>query len=177
METVEIKVYSFDELPEEAKEKALLDYACAVPYFWGNDAIKSIQTLAEKFNSRLSYYSIDWLEKHRSSWSFEVPHYMDDITEQELKEIIDSLGTFDKETLKGHGDCVLTGYCADEDAIDGLRKAYFQGERDIKELLMSAMDSLFDSCQSDYEYQLSEKGYSEHCETNGYRFTEDGELF
>ena len=177
METITIKTYSFDELSEEAKEKALLNYACDTSYFWGGDAINSIETLAEKFNSKLSGYSIDWLEKYRSSWDFDVPYYMDDLTEDELKDIIDSLGKYDKDTLKGYGECLLTGYCADEDAIDGLRKAYFNGERDINELLMSAMDSLYDACNSDYEYQLSEEGYSEHCGINNYQFLEDGSLF
>lgn len=167
-------VYSFDELSEKAKQKAINDYMNDESYFWGNDAIKSIEALAYKFNAQLKDYSIDWLVKCRSSWSFDVPYDMD---EDELKRIINSLGEYNKETLKGLGECVLTGTCFDEDAIDGLRKAYFKGERDINELLMSAMNSLYDACQYDYEQQWTEEYFSEFAEANGYQFLENGELY
>lgn len=175
MKTIEVQLYKFDELSDEAKHTALENNANEAEYFWGDDAIKSLKKVAEHFNCSLERYSIDWTESYRNEISFDCNYI--EFSAKDLKTQILSMGTFDKKTLKGLGDCKFTGYCADESACDGIRKAYFNGERDLKELLMAGYESWYKDCQTDYEYQLSEEGYSEHCEANDYDFTEDGEQY
>lgn len=176
MRTIELKAYSFDELSEEAKQTALENNANNAEYFWGDDAIRSLEKFMEHFNCSLSRYSIDWFEKYRNEIKIDVPDYMNDISEDELKNLINGMGSYNPDTFRGLGDCKFTGYCADEDACDGARKAFFNGERDLYNILYAGYESWYSACNKDYEYQLSEEGYSEHCEANDYEFYEDGSL-
>lgn len=174
----EYDVYKFSELSDKAKQNAIEEYYKNDAYYrWGDDAVESLQTLAKKFNSSFGRYSFDFAEKCRCEFFINVPSYMEDITEEELKEIIDSLGSYDKETFKGLGDCVLTGYCADEDAIDGLRIAYFKGERYIKRLLMAAFNSWYDAVHNDYMYQFTIGYFTDFADANNYEFLKDGSLY
>jgi hypothetical protein len=101
----------------------------------------------------------------------------DDMSSEEISERLASLGTYDPETLKGHGDCVLTGYVHDENAIDGFRIAFNAGETDLNKLMEAAFRSWLAACQADYADQQSEEQFGETCEANEYEFTEDGVLF
>ena len=176
MRTIKLKLYSFDELSKEAKQKALENYVHSAEYFWGDDAIKSLEGFCKHFECSLKKYSIDWLEGYRNEYSFYIPEHMRNLSEEEMGEYIESMGSYDKETLKGTGECKFTGYCADEDAADGARKAYFEGERNIDEILGTGFESWYSACKSDFEYQLTEEYYSEHCEANEYEFYENGEM-
>jgi hypothetical protein len=176
MRTHTIKIYKFDELSEEAKEKAMEDIAITQEYFWQDSAIESLKRMAEHFGAKLASYDIDFsnsVQHGGATWE-----NVEFIEEQEIEERLLKLGTFNAETLKGDGDCKLTGYCADEDAIDGFRKAWFDGERDLIVLLKEAYKTWFKSCVSDYRQQLSKEGITEFFEANdGYEFTEDGERY
>ncbi|MDD4354225.1 MAG: hypothetical protein PHN56_07275 [Candidatus Nanoarchaeia archaeon] len=177
MKTIEVKLYSFDELSEEAKEKALSKWAYSENYFWGDDAIKSIEKFMEHFNCSFDNYEIDWCEKYRNSFKITIPEYMENISEDELKEYILSMGSFNPNTLNGHGDCKFTGYCADEDVADGARKAFFAGERNLHDILYAGYESWYTSVNADYEYQQTIEFYADHCEMNDYYFTENGEMY
>ena len=176
MKTRTINVYEFSELSEEAKQTALENNANDAEYFWGDDAIKSLEGFMEHFNCSLSRYSIDWNEKYRNEIKIDIPDYMNDISVKELKQYINSMGSFNKKTLAGLGDCKFTGYCMDESACDGARKAFFKGERDLYTILYAGYESWYEDCNKDFEFQLSMEGYSEHCEANGYEFDEDGNM-
>jgi hypothetical protein len=176
MRTETIEIYKFHELSEEAKETAMQNIRYTQEYFWGDDAIQTLVKLAEHFGAKLASYDIDFsnsVQHSGATWED-----VDFIEEQEIEERLLKLGTFNKETLKGDGDCKLTGYCSDEDAIDGFRKAWFDGERDLIELLKEAYKTWFKSCVSDYEHQLSKEGLTEFFEANDrYEFTEDGNRY
>ena len=178
MKQVITNVYTFAELSESAKQKALENNARESEYFWGDDAINSLKKFAEHFNSELKNWSIDWVDQYRNEVFFNVPTFMQELTEHELKEYIESMGSYNKETLKGDGECKFTGFCMDEDAAYGARIDFYKnGETDVKELLYSGYCSLIAACKKDYEYQLSKEGFSEMCELNEYEFTENGEMF
>jgi hypothetical protein len=103
---------------------------------------------------------------------------LEEIEEEATEQQILNLGTFNKDTLKGDGDCVLTGFCSDEDVIDGLRVAYFkEGVKDINELLQAGFNTWLDACIKDYEYQLSEEYAEEEILSNDYEFFENGTFF
>jgi len=176
MRTIELKVYPFDELSEEAKEKALQNYASDAEYFWGDDAIKSLEEFMKHFNCELSHYSINWGEGYGNSIQISIPGYMKDISEIELSDYIKDMGSFNLKTLNGNGDCKFTGLCFDEDAGDGARKAFFDGVRDLYDILYAGYESWYSSCNSDFEYQCSMEGYAEHCEANEYEFDEEGDM-
>lgn len=168
--------YTFDELPKDVKQKALEQWVEDEDYIWGSDALKSLKKFAEHFNSELNNYDIDFNEPYRSSVYFSVPDYVKDWSEKELREAIMAMGSYDKKTLRGNGDCVFTGVDSDENAADGARKAFFSGEREVKEILMAGFKTWMDACHEDYKNQCSEAYYSEHCEANDYLFDADGEI-
>ena len=110
MKTITINLYSFNELSNEAKEKALQNWNENNSYFWSDDAIKSLKKFAEHFNCEVKNYSIDWNNAAKSDVSFSVPEYLQEITKDELKAYIDSMGSYDSETLKGNGDCKFRSF-------------------------------------------------------------------
>ncbi len=171
--TIETQVYKYSELSDEAKQKAHERHTQHEQYAWADEALDSIKALAVHFNGTLSDYNIDWLECGRSSLTFNMP---DDMTQKEIGARLKALGTYNRKTGKGHGECKLTGYCHDESAIDGFRIAWHPGERDLAKLMRQAGESWLQACREDFEYQLSEESFAENCDANGYEFTEDGKM-
>ena len=111
-----------------------------------------------------------------------VPWYFEDEEDEEniasLRNAIESLGSYDSVTLKGYGDCVLTGVCYDEDMADGARYAFYHdGERDRKTVAMNAFHFLEAAIHNEYRECVTEEYASEFAEMNGYQFTQDGELW
>lgn len=174
MRTIEIKVYEFCELSEEAKDVARSDYRERFSeYPFAADAFKSLKALAAHFGGKVSDYSVDFGGYSHSWVSFKMP----EMEEHEIKDALFRLGSFNPATFLGCGDCVLTGYCADEDAIDGLRKAWFQGERDLEKLMQAAFSSWLKACQGDYVALFEDEDIDERIESNGLEFTGDGKRF
>lgn len=173
--TVTYNAYSFGELSPAAKARAVQDYlGSPEPYQWGDEAMDAIKALAARFGGRIADWSIDWLGYSSPSWMrFDMP---DDMEPHEVLEKLHGLGSFDQETLRGDGDCKLTGYCFDEDAIDGFRRAFVQGTRNLADLMQAAFESWIEACHQDAEYQFSEEGYGEHAEANNLEFSEEGRL-
>lgn len=101
---------------------------------------------------------------------------MPELEESDIADRLAKLGTFDPITLRGHGKCLLTGYCGDENAIDGFRKAWLGGERDLNKLMQAAFREWLEDGQADCEAQYEDENFSEHCEANEYEFTEEGKL-
>ena len=167
---MEIKVYRFSELTEKAKETAKYDYMAIFGYSWNDEAIDSLKALAEKFRARLTDYQIDWFGCSYSSAEFDAP----EMEREEIYEILETLGSYDKKTLQGNGDCKLTGFCMDEAAIDGFRRAFFAGETDLGALLQAGFDSWLKDCQSDAESQYEDENFGENCDANGYEFDKEG---
>lgn len=168
-------VYRFSELSDDAKEKAKQWYqGCGDAYIWGDDALESIKALAKHFGGKLKSYEIDWFDSVPCSPpKFEMP----EMEREEIEELLGQLGSYDHKTLRGHGDCKLTSFCADEDAIDGFRKAFMGGESDLGELMDAAFDSWLKAAVADCRDFYEDERFSEHCDTSGYEFTEDGEFY
>lgn len=172
-----INVYTFSELSAKAKEKALENWNCSKnnTYFCGDDAIKSLEKFVAYFGGELLRYSIDFLEPAHNEYNINYLEH-EDITKTELKNLIKGMGSYDKKTLRGNGDCILTGVDSDENLFDGARKAYFSGERDIEKIINEGIKFWEKACQEDYEYQYTEEFFSEHSEINDMNFFEDGKL-
>lgn len=174
MRTMQVKVYQYGELSEKAREKArqwYRDATAAEPFPWADDCMESLEKLAEHFGGKLADYSIDWYGASYSSARFEMP---EDLEDADIEARLAGLGDYDNETLKGHGDCVLTGYCADESAIDGFRKAYSEGERDLEDLMQAAFREWLQDAQSDAQAGQEDEAIQDAIEANGYEFYADG---
>jgi hypothetical protein len=169
MRTIQTAILKFEELSDEAKQKAKYDYAADCGYSWGDEAFESLKALAAHFDGKLKDWSIDYFGGP-SHCSFDMP----EMSPKDIRAKLKELGTYNKQTGRGNGDCKLTGVCFDEDCIDGFRLAFRAGERDLTELMDAAFDSWLKTVQADCEYQYSDEAFQEHCEANGYEFEEDG---
>jgi len=177
MKIVELKLYSFNELSDEAKQKALSDYNGDSEYFWGDEAMGSLKKFLEHFNCELIDWSLDFLEPHRNSYKIDIPEYMQEKTYDELKGYIEGMGKYDPETLKGLGSCMFTGVCFDESLGDGARKEYYSGTTGISDIIHAGISEWEIDVKKDCEYNYSEECYAETCESNEYLFTEEGQLW
>lgn len=175
MKTIEVNVLTFSELSEEAKEKALKNWGESnIEYFWDREAIASLGKFIEHFNGSLNNYNIDFLEPYRNNYHITVP---DNMTAKEIFSLLKQLGSYNKKTLRGDGECKLTGYCMDEELIDGFRRAWFNSERDLMQLIYAGIHTWEQAIKSDYEYEFTEEFFKDHAESNNYEFTEDGERY
>jgi len=175
MKTISISVnlYRFKELTTKAKEHAKDDFRENHGYVWADEAKDSLRGLAEYFGGKLLDWSIDYFNGSRSYAKFGT----DELDPDDLESRLDALGTYDPVTFKGHGQCLLTGYCHDESVIDGFRKAFYADDVvDLDKLLQAGFKTWLEAVQADCADQFSDETFGEHCEANDYDFTADGEL-
>lgn len=168
-----VTVFKFSELSDDAKERAKNDHCAAMGYAWADESLTSIKALAEHFGGQMNDWSIDWFNSAHSSAKFDMP----ELSVKEIRELLKELGSYNRRTLKGHGDCKLTGFCHDESAIDGFRIAFIRDkERDLDELMRAAFESWLSAVQADAEAEYSDEQFSEMADANGYTYRENGEL-
>lgn len=170
--------YQFNELSPSAKERAKYDHKANVGFSSDDDYLESLQVFAEKFDARLYDYAIDFFGGTHSWANFigEPSEELPELTREEIAARLEELGAYDPENLRGTGECKLTGFCADEAALDGFRKAFFAGESDLNELLQAGFKTWLEDAQDEAEGQYEDENFAEHCEINGYEFNEKGEL-
>ena len=173
MKTVEIKVYRFNELSDEAKEKAKQKHAELFGYAWQDEAIASLKAMAEAFGAKLRDYEVDFFNSSHSGAKFDTP----ELSRREIKNILAGLGGYDKKTMRGNGDCKLTDFCMDEDALDGFRRAFEGGESDLNELLQAGFKTWLEAAQDDCAGQYEDGQFSDHCDANDYWFAADGSRY
>lgn len=173
-----INVFRFEELTGCAKERAR-EWLTADGYNSAAEALATLKALARAFGGKLGYYSIDWEDTHTYSAArlampeFETP----DDECHAIAETLATLGEVDPLTGKGMGECKLTGYCFDEDALDGVREAYRNGERDLPTLMEAGFRALLKATASDAEWQRTDEVLTELCDANDYEFADNGSPF
>jgi hypothetical protein len=166
-------LYKFEELSESAKDQARARYQGG-EWHWSDDAMRSLKAFAKAFGSDLADWRIDFGCIGNSRIKFREPG---EWSRDEIQAKLGTLGSFDPETLKGHGDCKLTGVCFDENALDGFREAFFKSEdNDLMELLRAGGKSWLAACALDYEYSQSEEAFKEDCKANNWEFDERGDM-
>lgn len=187
-ETITRNIYEFHELSPEAKQKAKDDHDACCGYTWGKEAEASITALGQHFGATMSEWVFDYTNGHRSYVHWD---NTDTLTIREVTERLGQLGSYDPQTLKGTGECKLTGYCMDEPAIDGFRYSFqFQGGYceecghevsgghiyDINRHLQAAFQQWFKACVEDYQGQYTDEAFGETCTANNYEFYGDGSM-
>lgn len=168
---IPVTVFKFSELSDKAKQRAKDDYAANNGYHLADEAAKSLEKLAEHFGGEVRNYGIDWFGGTPSSAEFDMP---DDMEPDEVKRRLDELGSYNPETLKGNGDCKLTGWATDEDAIDGFREAWHEGERDLEALMQAAFEALVENGQADCEAEYTDENFGQFADENDFEYYENG---
>lgn len=173
MKQITLNTYSFSELSDSAKEHAKYDHAAIFGYAWESEAMESIKALAAHFDGKMTNWDIDFFNSSYSSAKFDMP---DDMTKSEVKARLLKLGSYNKRTNKGNGDCVLTGVCHDEDAIDGFRIAFFNGETDLNSLMQAAFKTWLKACHADCEDQYTDATFTDYSDSNELQYFENGKI-
>ena len=180
--TQDITLYQFDELSDRAKDNAIESMGANDMEHERFEIRKTIQAFEEHMNVTLDW-EIDYTDSMPTKPTrASVPWYLEDADDPEniesLKDAVESLGSYDPETLKGYGDCVLTGVIYDEEIADGARYAFYrEGSTDRAYVAKRGMDFLEKTIHQEYAYKSSYEHASELADANDYWFTENGRLW
>jgi hypothetical protein len=157
--TIKVEVYRWSELSEHIREKVKKGHIAIMGYAYAHEAMASITAVANRFYGAVTDYNVDFFGCGPSSMTFNMPNS----TAEEIDAILNDLG-----------DCNLTGYCADEAAINGFKTARKGGEADLDALMHAAFETWLKQAQADCHDQYSDDRFSEHCDANDYWFFENG---
>lgn len=186
-----IEVYKFEELSEEAKEKAYENFLNSdKEYFWMDENLESLKEGLDYFGFHLADYSIDYFNATNAYLKIDSQHYDG---EEELEKV--RLWKYLKNNyMEGSvvantrypnesndllsSSCTFTGYCMDETFLDPIKK-FMNKPTDISftELMKECAYEVMLGIEKDYEYQNSREFFEEEVSSNGYEFTEDGERY
>ena len=169
-------LYSFDELSDEAKERAR-DWYRSFPDIWGwaSDWINS----AEAFE-RIAPIEIRGWDIDRASVSVE---WSDDSAIGELSGLrawkwLQNNNWFKWANDNKQGACTMTGYCGDCPFGDAIA-AYADkplSVPDLEQVFYEACQAWVCAARDDMEYSYSDESVDESIRANEYEFTESGEI-
>lgn len=206
MRTIETIVYTFDELSEQAKERAREWHRNGLEYSWQHENRESLEAFSKAFGIRPDWSAIVW------GYSYCRPNrtgYGEPRNEETGEEIsglrlrtyllnnfghlltigkpygkleIKPSGKYDykrrSRAVKVDRDCPFTGYCFDEDLLDPIREHIKapNPETTYSELIQACLDSWVEAYVKDWEYTLSDESVDESIRCNDYEFTKDGAI-
>ena len=164
MKTIEIKVYEFDELDKQTKEKVIENYRYinVEDTFW-YDCIK------EEFDElglEIKEFNLD-----RGNYA---KIYIDNL-EETSKNIIEEFGdsVLIKQTAKNYineYEKIQANFKEDEDIERELEILDEQYEKEYSEDILSYL-------RSSYDWEISDEAITETIEANDYDFTTDGKIY
>lgn len=188
-----VKLYKFEELSDKAKEKARNWYRDGISQDmpWMDETVQSLKAVFKASGITIKDWSLGAYNQNNF-----VRFDMGDAESLTGKRalawlennLFNGLRIGDmkwKEKRKeylGYGDayrpgkvppCPLTGYCADDDFLDYLKKSVKSGDT-LKEAFQGLADECGKLLEAEYEHQTSDEAVDESIEINGYEFTEDG---
>lgn len=168
MKTVSINVYSFSELSEEAKQKALSKLAdINFDYAWWDDIYEDAKCIGLKITS----FDLDRNRHCKGEFLWDAK----EVAKAIISEHGESCSTY--ETAKNFLKEIAPLYQKEEN-LD-YRDYDLEGEiSDLEnEFLSSLCEDYSMILQRDYEYRYSEEAIIETIEVNEYEFTENGTYF
>ena len=173
METIvkEYQVYSFDELSEDAKEKAIYNlYDINVDYSWWDFTYLD----AERIGLKITGFDLA-RNRHASGKFLLSPN---EVAQNILNEHGESCETY--KTAKSFMDefePIFTDYL-DESSEDYESSDLEDQLTDLEsEFLNSLLEDYSIILENEYEYLTSEESIIETLKANDYQFLEDGKLF
>ncbi len=157
MRIMEITIYTFDELSDEAKERAIQQHRQCVEYPWFSECLDSLKTFCSEFGVKVTDYYLS--DCYRASIST-------DATPKHFRGV--KLSGFNREAMP-------TGFCFDSD----LRYTFhdeFKRTGDAFYAFNDALQTFLISVKKDIEWHYSDEEVTELIQINGYEFTEEGDI-
>lgn len=192
MREIIVKVYQFNELNDDAKDKARQWFRQGNDYPWFGEYRDSLKSFEKVLPIKIKDYSYGE-EAYRSYVRF-------DVTNAELMSLkglrlrtwlINNFWShIEKGKYLGHikgksvyskmvkeVSCPFTGYCSDESLIEPIRKFLKSPDANMtfEELIKECFESFIQDVASDIEYQNSDECIDETIEANDYEFDANGE--
>lgn len=190
MRIQEIKLYKFDELSDDAKEKAREWYRDGLEYPWFQELADSLKGFEKSLPIEIKDYSYG-LEANRSYINYEITDdNIQDLKGLRLRRwlINNFWNALEKGEFQSTGhksryskmtkkvSCPFTGFCMDENLLDPIRD--FINRPNDKETFESLIDECFESfinaISKDIEYYYTDESVDENILANEYEFTENG---
>jgi hypothetical protein len=158
METIEIEVYSFDELDDRAKERARAWWRDGLDYPWWSESKASIYAFAGHFNVTVNDYQLGGYRDN---------YIRTDASNAHFRGV--KLADIDR-------DYMPTGYCLDctlwQSFYDDFKKT-----GDAKYAFEQALEQAIIDIQNDVDYYYSDESVDENIQGNEYKFLANGEFW
>lgn len=158
METVQIDVFTFDELSESAKEKAREWWRTDCDFAWSDESRGSIEAFCDHFGVKLKEWEV---------CPYSSPIYSTDAENRHFRGL--RLSQVDR-------DAMPTGYCLDATLWITFYD-HFKKTGDAKNAFDAALWEAFKEWRDDMEWQLSDECVDELLMINEYRFEESGKFW
>jgi hypothetical protein len=157
MEVVELQIFQFHELDEQAKEKARDWYRQDIEYPWFDEAKDSLKAFCDHFRVTVKDWSLGDNQGYVKT-DAEQSHFRGiKLSEQDRDAMPTGLWL----------DCELFAHFYDEFKRTGDAKAAFD----------DALHNLVRAVSRDVEYYYSDESADENMETNMWTFTEEGKFY
>jgi hypothetical protein len=185
-----IKLYTFDELTDQAKQKAIEWYrSINDEIFWQSETFDSLKAVFERVGIRIrdydlgidgySYIRFDLNDSIAELKGVRAFTWLENNLFSKLRLTRNAYLKNRKNNLKyGYKvnaipSCPLTGYYADETFLESLKKDALNGNT-LKECFQHLALVYVNVLQSEYDYQNSAEYITETIQCNQYEFLEDG---
>lgn len=175
MRTVEIEVFTFNELDERAKENARSWFRLSDD-FDSSEFVDSANAFAEIAPIRITQW-----DSHYGSVSFNWTD-CDDIAELSglrAWKWLNNNGWFEWAKSNANGDCALTGVFSDcyfGEAIKEYEKTPLQTP-ELEQVFYEAAQAWVYAMKREIEYRQSDEYVDETIESNEYEFLKNGEIY
>lgn len=174
--TVQVEIFKFNELGDEAKEKAR-EWWRNFPdlYGWGAENVDSLKAFAEYFG--LS--KLDWSVGPFCGNDYATAKVHDELAEIKGVRLFKYLhNNYPLDTLLS-GNCPFTGYCFDENLLDPIRKFMSRPSlaTTFQELIDDCLHEWVKAFVADWEHAYSDESVDETLVANEYWFDERGKRF
>jgi len=157
MRVLTVEAFRFQDLEDEAKERAREWYRNGLEYPWFSESIDSIRAFAKHFGVSLMDWEIGGGRNYIKT----------DATNANFRGVrLDSINR----------DHMPTGYCLDADLWEAFYDE-FKKTGDAKHAFEQALEAALCAVQRDIEYHYSDEAVDESLRFNEYEFNSDGSIF
>jgi hypothetical protein len=174
MRTFEMTVYKFDELSDDAKERAHTEsLASGNAWSWSDEWQDSLSAFCNIAPVNALRYDVD--AGHVDyEWSHE---YANDISGVRAWVWLNNHGWREMAERNADGTYTLTGFCGDCSLFDVIA-AYMRGDPrrvpDLEQVFYECLQSWCYAARADKEHSESAEAFAESCDANEYEFDESG---
>jgi hypothetical protein len=159
MEIIEVEIYGFEELDDDAKEKAREWWRQDLDYPWFSESMDSIKAFAQHFGVTV----MDWSLGSGSGRDY----IKTDATNSNFRGV--RLADIDRDQMP-------TGYCLDCELWHEFHDQ-FKRTGDAKYSFEQALEAAIIAVQRDIDYQYSDESVDECLTINDYKFTKEGRIW